>query len=72
MITMKAARARFAARVTVSEAEYERDEITRESKLVRPRKRERRPLGESFRAWARAELRGAMSPKLARIVGGKS
>lgn len=71
MITMKAARARFAGRVTVGEAEYERDE-TGARKLVRPRKRERRQLGKSFRAWVRAELRGAMSPKLARIVGGKS
>jgi hypothetical protein len=71
MITMKAARAQFAGRVTVSEAEYEHDIETRARKVVRPRKRERRPLGKSFRAWARAELRGAMSPKLTRIVGGK-
>ena len=69
MITMKSARAQYADRKLLTEAVYERGEDgTR--KLVTPRKRVRRGHHVSFRVWARAELRGEMSPKLDRIVRG--
>lgn len=74
MPTIKQARTQFAGRVTVSEAVYEYNDETRCKELRTPRRRERRPLGTSFRAWARITFRGRrdLSPKLARIVGGAS
>lgn len=71
MITMKSARAQYADRKVLSEAVYERDEAG-EKRLVTPRKRVARGHHVSFRVWARAELRGELSPKLARIVRGVS
>jgi hypothetical protein len=72
MITMKNARAQYADRKVLKEAVYEREEGSLERVLKSPRVRVRRGHHVSFRVWARAELRGEMSPKLARIVGGVS
>lgn len=62
---MKQARKKFANRQTVSSAVY--DDETRE--LRQPRRRVRRELGTSFRAWARRALAGqSLSPKLSAIL----
>jgi hypothetical protein len=71
MIRMKAARAQYADRKTLTEAVYERGEDGTQ-RLVTPRRRVRRGHHVSFREWARLELRGELSPKLARIVGSAS
>jgi hypothetical protein len=63
-ITMKQARREFANRVTTSPARYE------DGQKVAPRARQRRPLGATFRAWARKQYSGKpLSTKLAAIVG---
>lgn len=65
MVTMKMARKDFANRTHVTRTVHDKNGAGVDVKV-----RKRNPKGDSFRAWARANVFGDVSSKLAQIIKG--